>query len=63
MTREEKRTELRTVAGHLMTTFEDLTAYRNRLEETGNRREAKLLDTVIGKLYNLQWIITEKAKG
>ena len=63
MTREEKRTELLTIGNHLAMVTEDLIAYRNMLEETGNRREAKLLDTITGKLYNLQWIIIEKAKG
>ena len=63
MTREERKTELLTIANHLSSVVEDLVDYRDRLEEANSKREAKMLDTVIGKLYNLQWIVSDKAKG
>ena len=53
MTREEKKTEMRIIAAHLITVMEDCCTYRHRLEECNSTREAKLMDTVIGKLYTL----------
>lgn len=63
MTREERKTELLTIANHLSSVVEDLVDYRDRLEEASCKCESKMLDTVIGKLYNLQWIVSDKAKG
>ena len=63
MTREERKTELLTIANHLSSVVEDLVDYRDRLEEAQNKRGAKRLDTIIGSLYNLQWDLAEKAKG
>ena len=63
MTREEKKQELLIIANHLAMVTEDLCHYMDRLEEIGDKRHAKMLDTVTGKLYNLQWIIADKAKG
>ena len=63
MTREERKTELLTIANHLSSVVEDLMDYRDRLEEANSKRGAKRLDTIIGSLYNLQWDLADKTKG
>ena len=40
MTREEKKTELRIIAAHLITVMEDCCAYRNRLENRDEKETA-----------------------
>lgn len=62
MTREEKKSELRVIADHLNNVDCDLIDYIHRLEEIGCKREAKLLDTIAGKLYNLVWVLTDKGR-
>lgn len=62
MTKEERQSELRIIANHMQAVMEDLISYKSRLEETGCKREAKLLDTVAGKLYNCIWYIIDKSK-
>lgn len=62
MKRAEAKEERRVIAGHLNAVVEDLVSYRNRLEEAGSNREAKKLDTAIGKIYDLAWILTEKGR-
>ena len=63
MTKEERKKELNTIANHLAMVVEDLVDYRDRLEEAHCGKEAKLLDTITGKLYNLQWILSDKTRG
>lgn len=63
MTKAERKEELLTIANHLAMVTEDLTDYRDRLEAARCKREADMLDTITGKLYNLQWIISDKARG
>ena len=63
MTKEERKEEMATIANHLAMVVEDLVDYRDRLEEARCGKEAKLLDTITGKLYNLQWIVSDKARG
>lgn len=62
MTKEERKQELLTIANHLAMVTEDLMDYRDRLEAAQCKQESKLLDTITGKLYNLQWIVSDKAR-
>ena len=62
MTKDERGSELRIIANHLAMVTEDLIHYRDRLEAAQCKRESKLLDTITGKLYNLQWIVGDKAR-
>ena len=63
MTKEERKIKLNTIANHLAMVVEDLVDYKYRLEEARFGNEAKLLDTITRKLYNLQWILSDKARG
>ena len=63
MKKEERKTELLVIANHLAMVTEDLCNYRDRLEAAKCKRESDMLDTITGKLYNLQWIISDKARG
>ena len=62
MTKEERKSELRVIANHIAMVTEDLIDYRDRLEAAKCKREADMLDTITGKLYNLQWCVGDKAK-
>ena len=62
MTKEERCSELRVISNHLAMVVEDLIDYRDRLEAAQCKRESKLLDTITGHLYNLQWIVGDKAR-
>ena len=62
MTKEERCSELRVISNHLAMVVEDLIDYRDRLEAAQCKHESKLLDTITGKLYNLQWIVGDKAR-
>lgn len=63
MTREERKTELEIVANHISATLDDLSDYVDRLEELRDKRNAKKLDTIVQKLYCLQWDIHDRIKG
>lgn len=60
MTREERKSEVRIINNHLSSVKDDLIHYAHRLEEIGCGSEAKKLDTIIGKVENLQWQIIER---
>lgn len=62
MTQEEKKLELLTIRSHLVTVMEDCIGYRNRLEEIRCSAEAKRLDTIAGKLYDLLLRLKDKNK-
>ena len=62
MKKDERKAELLTIANHLAMVTEDLIDYKGRLETAKCKRESDMLDTITGKLYNLQWIVSDKAR-
>ena len=57
MTREEKKRELKVIVEHLSAVKSDIISYAHKLEEIGCKPESRKLDTIAGKLENLQWEI------
>ena len=63
MTREEKKVELQVIRNLLMLAMEDCIGCRDKLETIGGcAGEAKRLDTIVGKLYDLAVMLHDKAK-
>lgn len=60
MKKNERETELIRIDAHLISVMSDCVSYRNRLEEIGCKREAKLLYTIAGKLYDLTCKLEQK---
>lgn len=62
MTRQERKEKIQRIADLIWYEFSDLLSYKNYLEEIGCMAEAKKLDTVCGKLYNLSNQLQNKCK-
>ena len=60
MTREEKKNEIKIINEHLSSIKSDLISYAHKLEELGCMDEYRKLDTIAGKVENLQWQIIER---
>lgn len=62
MTKEERANELRRVNERLGHAFDEVVRLKGMLEELHCKKEAKKLDTVCGKLYDLQYYVAKKSK-
>lgn len=60
MTKDEKRREILEISEHIGYCLDRLAVDKNRLEEIGCKHEARLMDTITGKLYNLMYKVAEK---
>lgn len=62
MTKQERSEKLQSISSRISSINEDLIHYTHELEELGCKAEAKKLDTVTGKLYNLEYDLYSKTK-
>lgn len=63
MTQEERTSQIKIIASHLYDhDMHDIIHYRNTLEEIGCKYEAKLLDTIVGKLESVAIRLNYKVK-
>lgn len=56
----ERKGEVEEMMRTLSLSLEDMVSIRNRLEELHMKSEAKKLETISGKMYNLIWELKEK---
>lgn len=54
MNQQERASELKIIVSHLSSIKSDLISYTYRLEEAKCKLEAKKLDSIVGKLEQLQ---------
>lgn len=62
MKRTERAQEIKRIVNSLLLMMEDAASYRNDLENIGCSADAKLLDTITGKLYNLSANLQDKVR-
>ena len=62
MKHTEKAQEIKRIADSLLSMMEDTALYRNDLENIGCAADAKLLDTINSKLYNLSSKLQDKVR-
>ena len=62
MDKTERKGRITMIANDLFDTMTDMACWRNDLEGIGCKKEAKLLDTIVGKLNLLCEKLNEKAE-
>lgn len=60
MSVKDRENEIVEMVERISSSMEDMASIRNKLEELHMKAEAKTLDTITGKMYNLIWRLKDK---